>query len=378
MSWLARRSRGALGAAALVAALLVAIVSPAHAEEAGSFTRHTYASPHGARDYMLYVPSALLAPDEEPGLPDPEPNPEPIPVVVYLHGCNQTAPDAALGTEWNAEAEEHGFIVVYPEQTPSANGARCWNWFLPEHQVRDSGEAAIIAGITSTVVSGRYGARGRFTGDTTRTYILGASAGGVMTTNMAVAYPDLYAAIGVLAGCPYLSCSDDSGSMAYAEMGERARTIPTIIFQGTLDVVVNYPLGRSVLYQWLGTNDLADDGERNASVSLQPEVEQRGVDQGIQPGSGDLCIPPPSSLPCAGGVLGLPSYPSTIERYRGAGGKVVVEFWAIHGLNHAYAGGNPQGSFVDPMGPDLTSEAWDFFSSRMLEPSFGTDIKSGR
>src|SRR5437899_1077072 len=100
----------------------------------GSFTKYTYvADSVPQRDYYAYVPSNLPA--------------GAVPLVVYLHGCEQTATDAALGTLWSQAAEEHGFIVAYPEQRLSGasdatgnatdgNGGRCWNWFLPDDQQR--------------------------------------------------------------------------------------------------------------------------------------------------------------------------------------------------------------------------------------------------
>jgi hypothetical protein len=160
-----------------------------------------------------------------------------------------------------------------------------------------------------------------------------------------------------------------TGDLAYAAMGEHARAVPVVIFQGTADALVNYPLGRTALTQWLGTNDMADDGERNGSVSLTPGTENRSFDQQPQPGSGDPCIPPPNSFPCAGGAIGFQGdYPHTIERFLDEGGEVMVEFWSIHGLGHAFPGGNPEGSFVDPLGPDVRTAAYEFF---MAHPNSG-------
>jgi len=330
----------------LVGALLVAstpIPAPA-GEKVGTVERHTYTNAAGTREYRLYLPSKLK---------------HDAPVVVYLHGCTQTADDAALGTRFDELAEAEGFLAVYPEQDPAANGSRCWNWFLPEHQQRDSGEPSILAGITTEVVT-------RFRADGERVFVLGASAGGAMSSIMAASYPDLFAAAGILAA-PAYGGADAAGDLAYAAMGEHARPVPVVIFQGTADLLVNYPVGRTALTQWLGTNDLADDGERNGSVSPVPESEDRSFAQQPQPGSGDACIPPPSSFPCAGGVVGFQhEYPHTIERFRGSGGDVLVEFWSIHGLGHAFPGGDPRGSFVDPLGPDVRTAAYEFFMTHPL------------
>ncbi len=60
-------------------------------------------------------------------------------------------------------------------------------------------------------------------------------------------------------------------------------------------------------------------------------------------------------------MLGLKSYPYIVARYDDAAGHSVVEVLVIHGANHAYTGGNPQGTFVDPVGPDLAHATYDFF-----------------
>ena len=115
----------------------------------GTYTKYEYAvDPFPHRDYYVYVPTDLPL--------------GPVPMVVYLHGCQQTGTDAALGTRWNEWAEANKFIVVYPEQKLASadaadptdgNGGHCWNWFLPQHQSRGAGEPATIAGITQQVMS---------------------------------------------------------------------------------------------------------------------------------------------------------------------------------------------------------------------------------
>ncbi|MGH2806079.1 MAG: extracellular catalytic domain type 1 short-chain-length polyhydroxyalkanoate depolymerase [Actinomycetota bacterium] len=332
---------------ATVVALSMALPAGADPKWKGTWERREYSNDAGTRAYMLYIPSKLK---------------KDVPVLVYLHGCTQTAEDAALGTRFNALAEEEGFVVIYPEQAPEANGSRCWNWFLPEHQQRDLGEPSLIAGMTESVLEEVDGSR-------SHVFVSGASAGGAMSSIMGATYPDLYAAIGILAA-PAYGGADATGDLAYAAMGEFARAMPTIIFQGTADSLVVYPAGRTALTQWLETNDLADNGSRDGSVSRVPEIENRAFEQQPSPGSGEPCVPPPPSFPCAGGVIGFQEqYPHTIESYAGGDGEVLVEFWSIHGLGHAYPGGDPEGSFTDPLGPDVTTSTFEFFMAHPMPES---------
>ena len=280
------------------------------------------------------------------------------PLLVYLHGCNQGAEDAFVGQRLRAIADTRNVIIALPEQPRSANGARCWNWFLPEHQERDTGEAAIIADITNRTVA-------RANVDPTRVYVAGVSAGGVMTANMGALFPDVYRAIGVIAGCPFRTGSDVSGQLAFAAMGSRARAVPTFVANGTIDVAVPYPQARNVVSEWLGVADLADDGLMNLSVPRQAASTSTTVGAAPSPLSGDACLPDgrPTAVPCAGGVIGFQeSYPSTVERWNDAAGHPIVELLTIHGANHAVTGGDTTASFTDPLGPNTVTAALDFFA----------------
>jgi poly(hydroxyalkanoate) depolymerase family esterase len=342
-------------AAVLLALALVALLAvpgaTATARPAGERQHGTFSAPGlVSRDFALYVPSAVKAKPRKR-----------VPLLVFLHGCNQTADDVATGSRLEALAEEQGLLVLFPNQTRPAgssypladgNGSGCWNWFHPDHQTRDAGEPATLAAMTRDVLR-------RFAVDQNRVWLAGLSAGADMATVLAATHPDLYAAVAPVAGCAYRSCSDVDGTAAHAAMGQRARAVPTLVVQGDVDMVNNAAMGATAAAQWVGTNDLADDGADNGSVpSVPSSTTTHPAVQGTPPG--DACVGG-ARLPCVGGAAGLKSYPYSVARHDGADGRSVVEVLVVHGANHAYTGGDPRGTFVDPVGPDLAHVMHDFF-----------------
>lgn len=313
--------RAATGALALVLlGLFVAAPAPA-AAAGGTRFAGAYVTLWGTRTFHGYVPSSY-----RPGTP--------VPLLVALHGCAEYFGDLEGLSRFTELAEARGFIVVYPEQSVLANPGKCWNWFLETNQHRGVGEPSIIAGITSWV-------RSRYTVDARRIFVSGPSAGGVLANIMAVTYPDVFAAAGVLAGCEY-SCDvtrqaspQTQGDKAYAEMGSRARPVPVVIFQGTADPVVPPETAERVLRQWVRTDDLAGDGVADGDIDAVA----------------DIVVP--------GQVPGGRSYTRSV--YLDADGRDLIETVIIDGAGHAWPGGS--GAFGDPTGPDASAMQWDFFSA---------------
>lgn len=329
----------------------------------GSFTEHSYQSLLGSREYWLYMPAGTW--------------PGPLPMVVFLHGCNETARQAATATHFNSLADQLGFAVVYPQQNltvdssapvADGNGIGCWNWFLPEDQQAGAGEPAILAGLTEQA-AGLVGA------DEKRIYVEGVSAGADMAVILGADYPDLYAAVGVLAGCAYRTCSDVTGAATNQAMGRSARIVPMLIENGTADTLNNMALASGLLTSWIGADNLAAEsgsGKQADPVSAVPaSVHTYDADQTPQPLSGDACVHN-DSFTCPGGVVGFQgSYPYTVAKYTDSFGCDVLEFWAIHGMEHAHPDAPGDGPYTDPLGPDISAASYQFFIQHSLDPSAG-------
>ena len=286
--------------------------------EGAQFLTRSFTGTAGSRTYKLFIPSRYRG--------------EPLPLVVMLHGCTQSADDFAAGTQMNAVAEEHGLLVAYPEQAKSANAQRCWNWFNPGDQQRGIGEPALIAGITRQIASD-------YTVDAGRIYLAGLSAGGAAAATMAVAYPDLYAAVGVHSGLPAAAAKDLPSAFAAMREGGRgaahgnsgatvppgaSRVVPTIVFHGDRDMTVHPSNGNRIIEQ----------------IRLAQPDGLRMVTQRARASAGR-------------------GYSRTC--HLDAGDRAMLEMWIVHGGGHAWSGGSAAGSYTDPHGPDASREMIRFF-----------------
>ncbi|MFL6635213.1 MAG: alpha/beta hydrolase family esterase [Massilia sp.] len=284
---------------------------PVTPDAPGQFLEGSFSNSAGTRRYRLYVPAKAAS--------------GPRPLVVMLHGCQQSAADFAAGTAMNRLAEEHDCLVLYPDQERSANSSNCWNWFDATHQQREQGEPSLLAGMTRKIVQ-EHGA------DPRRVYIAGLSAGGAMAAVMGAAYPELYAAVGVHSGLP-VGAARDLMSGLNAMKGKHLhgagrtlhRRVPLIVFHGDQDVVVHPSNGTVLIRQFLGDGTVREIEERGTAGTGRGHTRTTALDDA---------------------------------------GRAVAEHWVVHGAGHAWAGGDPAGSYTDAAGPDASAEMLRFFLSQ--------------
>jgi poly(hydroxyalkanoate) depolymerase family esterase len=292
------------------------------------FLTGSYTNAAGTRSYKLYVPSGDLR--------------LPLPLVVMLHGCTQSPDDFAAGTRMNELAEKHQCFVLYPAQAQGANAQKCWNWFNATEQRRDQGEPSLIAGMTREIMR-------TYAVDDRRVYVAGLSAGGAMAAIMGIAYPDLYAAVGVHSGLPYGAAHDlpsafvamDGGGTtpAHSQTGKTNgiySSPPTIVFHGDGDATVHSRNGDQVIAQ---------------SISAHGTKPKVTVQHGHVPDG----------------------HAYTRSIYSDASGHALVEHWCVHGAGHAWSGGSPRGSYIDVKGPNASKEMLRFFHEH---PGLGATDRS--
>lgn len=280
-----------------------------------SFTEATFTHAGTTRSYKLYTPPQAIAQPSQP-----------LPLVLMLHGCTQNPDDFAAGTGMNALALEHGFMVVYPAQNQKSNAQRCWNWFTPGDQQRDSGEAAWLAALVQQVTQLRAI-------DPDRIFVAGLSAGGAMASILGHTHPDVFAAVGVHSG---LACGVAGNMISALSVMKNGRSaagapsrLPTIVFHGDADKTVH---------------------PNNADAVLQTAIGQATTAAKATKGTG------------ARGQ----SYTRTT--YQTADGRSIAENWTLHGAGHAWSGGSSKGSYTDPLGPDASAEMWRFFVEHPRKP----------
>lgn len=233
----------------------IAPVAPVLSEKLG------FGSNPGSLRMLTYVPPGL-----QPGAP----------LVVVLHGCGQTADDFDRGSGWTKLARQHGFAVLYPEQSHSNNSHGCFNWFRPSAVARDRGEVGSVHQMILTMID-------EHDLDAQSVYVMGLSAGGALTAALLAAYPETFRAGAIVGGLPMGAARDamnaynvmTNGASKTAEewanlvqqAAPDSRSWPRIsIWHGAQDQVVNVKNADALRMQWLAVHGLTDEGAKSVRI----------------------------------------------------------------------------------------------------------------
>lgn len=202
------------------------------------------------------------------------------PILVGLHWCHGSGPAFYTGTQFAAQADKYGFIVIYPNANSSDS---CWDVHSQAALKHDGGSDP--AGIVSMV---RYVVK-TYNADSTRVYATGHSSGGMMTNVMLGSYPDVFKAGAAFAGVPFAcfsgagswnsDCANGKLSKTPAAWGDLVRAAypgytgprPRMqLWHGTKDVTLSFNNFGEEIKQWtdvLGASQTPVSTESNAPQS---------------------------------------------------------------------------------------------------------------
>ena len=284
------------------------------AQADGGDARHELSFGGLKRSYLLHLPV--------------NPPAGPLPLVVVLHGGAGSAQGAVKMTGFDAEADMHGFIAVYPNGTdkgrPMLNmlgkpGLLTWNagsccGYAQEHGIDDVGFIrAVVADVAKSQAV-----------DPKRIYATGISNGGMMSYRLACEASDVFAAIGPVAGIVEIpDCKP-------------AQPVAVIDFQGTDDE--NVPLAGGI-------------GKKEVGKKEDRRAVQYSIDLWVK---ADGCS-----------VTVKSEHPHIhLTNYGGCEAGSAVDYYVVQGGGHAWPGGDQVASFLDKPDPTIPATAliWSFFN----------------
>ena len=298
-----------------------------HRESSGALVFAPFIPP--VRAYHLYLPADFRAD-------------EPVPLLVMLHGCKQDAKTFAAGTRVNLLADRERFVVLYPEQRRLANPYRCWNWFDPSSHA-GHGEAAIVVGMVRAIAQ-------QYNIDNTRVYVAGISAGGATASILTSCYADVFAAGAVHSGLMFQAAS--SVAMAQSTMRHGSQHDPQRAGQDAFDIcgrqVADMPM--MVIH---GDQDRTVDPVNAEQIMTQFTVMNRLIAQ-----ANNIAFDETRRE-----QLIAPSGNRYGYQLRDVGEpKLLLRQVTIHGLAHAWSGGDSNYPYNDARGPHAIELMWSFFA----------------
>lgn len=267
------------------------------AQPAPGFSEHTLQSEGTARSYLLYVPESYTG--------------QPMPLVFSFHGSGGYPQNQVDTSGFDALAERHGFIAVFPagEFTNSVT-ARSWN-------------ANVEAGVDDVQFTRDLieDVAGMLAVDRSRIYTSGFSGGGRISSRLACELSDILAAAAPVAG------------LQYPDGCTLQRPIPIITFHAEDDPVNNYEVSADSRPYWRMGVETALDKWRQANGCTLANADEQ-VAYGIRTYAWTEC-----------------------------GGDAEILFYQTTTGGHTWPGAAQRGAVQDISASELI---WDFFSRHRL------------
>ncbi len=239
-------------------------------------------------------------------------------------------------------AERAGAYVVYPEQSVLENPNRCWNWYSEAHQHRDAGEPAQIIALVAETLA-------RHPIDPARVFVAGLSAGGAMAAILAEQAPDLFSAVGIMAGVALHASRDLASARAAMRGNVDPEDVAPLLDRPGRDPRVYARMRATV---WTGVHDHTVAPSNTCALAKQflhlfglvdarAEIDERSD--------------------------------ADVMRWRDGAGHVRVEAWRVREMGHAWSGGSFRGSHTYPRGPRASDAMMAFFLDGESE---ATEVRS--
>ncbi|MFT5505759.1 MAG: polyhydroxybutyrate depolymerase [Gammaproteobacteria bacterium] len=208
----------------LIAMLSISVAYAAPENEVFEYNGHQ-------RSFIIYQPASY-----DSG--------QPVPLLMVLHGRNGTAQRVSELTSFNKRADQHGFIVVYPEGT-----SKQWNYL---HGIPGAPEGAddpgFLLALTRAIIN-------QYNIDLKQIYVTGISNGGFMAQRIACDQSNLYSGFASVAA---------GGYAVMPEYCKRTTAIDALYLHGTAD--------RLVPWEGLGVRDKNGE-EQLVTMSIKKSLK---------------------------------------------------------------------------------------------------------
>ncbi len=182
-----------------------------------------------------------------------------LPVVLNWHGLGSDGPQQSAFSNYDALAEQEGFIAVHATGTPGPGDTRN-SWELAQLDIPNRDDLAFVDDLIDQLIAD-------FCVDETRVYSTGMSNGGFFTSRLVCEMSDRIAAGVSVAG------------LTHHDECEPGRPVPFMAFHGTADLVVPFAGGESSLI-----GDETPDGFAEFFEQVMPdEFAEFAADFGCDP-----------------------------------------------------------------------------------------------